>query len=189
VDNNVSKISDLSSFCLQDCMEVQLRLAKQTEIDNQSLQIPVDPTDDGTSHELANLTNHAQTILSSLRTEIPGLVAYLELLEQRIALLSRKLANKDSKKVVELIPVSISEAGISFLWPESINPREWVRIQLVLRPSYESIQSMARVMSCVPQAGVYEINLKFTCMSPANRGTLNRHIFKVQAQRRSAQIC
>jgi predicted nuclease with TOPRIM domain len=120
-----------------------------------------------------------QADLRSIKTKMPELGRYLELLKQQIDILTDKVL-QDEDKFTELEKqVNLSAQGISFTSNEAANTGDIVELHLKLNPGRQKIVVFARVVSCEPvqdEEGAYRIALDFEYIHEADREILVKHV-------------
>lgn len=133
--------------------------------------------------ELHLLEHDAQPLLRQIGERDRTIAAYLKILSKRIELIGRALALQMTDDMGPTVPVTLSEAGLTFSSEAPLPIGSWLALRLLL-PSPTGLSAPVQVVDCRPasSSGEYLIQVSFEQFTEAQRQLLARHIVHKQAQ-------
>jgi c-di-GMP-binding flagellar brake protein YcgR len=126
----------------------------------------------------------SQHLLRQISERDRTLSSYLKTLNKRVDLLSQIVAQTVLGEIGELQPVTLSEGGIEFQYPQPCPAGSHLSVKLVLMPQALGLLLRARVVNCQAQDDHYTIDTEFESITDAQRQLLARYILQKQAQAR-----
>ncbi len=130
----------------------------------------------------------AQHLLRQLNESDRTLAAFLKAQNKRIDLLSQVVAQTILGEIGAPQPVVISEGGVEFSYPHTLEVDTLLSVKLALMPQAHGLLLRARVTHCAAHAeGGFTIGTEFIALPDAQRQLIARYILqKQQSQRRQA---
>lgn len=165
--------------------QIQDRLS----LDYRPTEAPTDQATEETSllfgllGELHLLEHDAQPLLRQISERDRTVAAYLKILSKRIELIGRALAQQVTADMGTMVPVTLSEAGLSFTTDAPLPVGSWLALRLLL-PTSVGLSAPVQVADCRPASpsADYLIQVSFDRFTEAQRQLLARHIVQKQAQ-------
>lgn len=198
-DTTTGSIDDREAFRIDDVMELHYRKAEPAELtdpvfdDNEfGNQINILSQFARIDHESANTLHH----ISERQAEVAD---YLRIINQKMIMLAKSIVDQDPTVNLDVEQeVNVSELGLAFYTDHPYEKDDMLRLQMVLRPHYHSLNCFAHVVKIKPvlesdsdydEKRPYFIAIEFKMMSPMDQQILARHIFQKQSEdrRRKAQ--
>lgn len=133
--------------------------------------------------ELQLLDHESQHLLRQIGERDRVLAACLRTFGKRLDLLGEAVALQLTENMGEPVPVTLSEAGLTFPAARPLMPGQWLCLKLLLSAS-SGIATVAQIVDCVRDStsGDYLIQVSFLHDSDAQRQLLARYIVQKQAQ-------
>jgi hypothetical protein len=133
----------------------------------------------------------SQHLLRQVSETDRTLANFLKAQNKRIDLLSQVVAQTLLTRIGEPQPVTLSEGGITFTYPERLEPETPLSIKMALMPQALGLLLRARVVHCIDNAahdGPFEIGTEFVAIADSQRQLLARYILqRQQVERRLAR--
>ena len=135
--------------------------------------------------ELSVLDFEAQHLLRQIGDQNRPLAAFLQVLDKRVDLIGKAMAQSICAEFGNLQSVILSEGGLGFRQAEALAIDSRLALRLLLMPHALGLLLKARVVHMQRlEDGQYEIGTEFEALTDAQRQLLARHILQKQAQAR-----
>ena len=166
-------------FRVNDEAELSFRVMDNADIENWQQHQQT-----GSAAELAKLENEIGVALSHLKSQSPQGGKLLELLNQKINLVSRnEVAALQLDEEGQLQRVNLSACGIAFHTEQSVASNQQLLIQLKLKPSNITLTMSGRVVdSQARENGSSLLRVEFNELDSSNQDLLVQHMFQVQSR-------
>ncbi|MBV1881796.1 MAG: DUF4241 domain-containing protein [Pseudomonadales bacterium] len=136
--------------------------------------------------QLLQLDNQFQVVLQRLNDWNANVGEALELLNQKIMVLSEHLSDESEKDTVLAREVSLSACGVGFPAEEKMNLGDHIGLELVLRPIHLRIVTTGRVVGCDPlddgEDLPYFIRTDLVGVSAEDQESLIQHVIRRESQ-------
>jgi len=151
-------------------------------------------------YALHALEQDTQATIKILKDNTPELIPIIKIINQKFDLLSNILECMIDEKYEEAVTqkVNLSHDGLAFIVNEHINPGSFLKITLLLKPSYRDIETYAKVVYCNPlpessnsavsKAHSYRLALTFVSMTHVDNQAFSRHLMLLQTNARKKQL-
>ena len=133
--------------------------------------------------QLRELSHQGNHLLAGIRKHHSDIGHYLSLLDRKLELLTQMVADLAmGGTVTPSHRVKLGPEGIEFTTPEPLNSGTLLRLRLILFPSHQCLQLLARVMRCEvqPSAG-HLVELQFEQVEELQQDALIRHLLEKQS--------
>lgn len=133
--------------------------------------------------ELQLLDHESQHLLRQIGERDRALAACLRNFGKRLDLLGEAVALQLTGNMGEPVPVTLSQAGLTFQAVSPLQPGQWLSLRLLLSAA-SGVATVAQIADCVrdPASGQYAIQVSFHHDNDAQRHLLGRYIVQKQAQ-------
>lgn len=133
--------------------------------------------------ELQLMEHESQHLLRQIGERDRILAACLKTFSKRIDLLGQAVTLQLATDLGNPVPVTLSEAGLSFISPAPLPPGQWLSLRLLLSPT-SGVATTAQIAHCAADttSGQYAIQVSFHHSTDAQRQLLARYIVHKQAQ-------
>ena len=130
------------------------------------------------------LDYESQHLLRQISERDRALAQYLKIINKRIDLLGRSVAQELTADLGAPRQVTLSEGGVDFDHPAPFPEDSWLAVRMVLLPAPLGLVMPARVTRCesTQTPGTWRIAVNFDVINDAQRQLLARHILQKQAQ-------
>jgi predicted nuclease with TOPRIM domain len=166
-------------FRIDDIVNLKAEVIEEAEVENRLQRFWEDQHEFSLRNEFNYKLEQHQADLKHIKTKIPELGRYLEILQQQIDVLTDRLL-ADEDKFTELEKqVNLSAQGISFFTDQAANHDDVVELHIKLNPGRQKIVVFARVVSCKEtddERGRYAVALDFEHIHEADREILVKHV-------------
>lgn len=166
-------------FRVNDEAEISFKV-----MDDSDLQTWQQHQQTGSAAELAKLENEIGVALSHLKSQSPQVGKLLELINQKINLVSRnEVAALQLDDEGELQRINLSACGIAFQTDQAVAANQQLLIQLKLKPSNITLTMSGRVVdSKSNNQGANLLRVEFDELDSSNQDLLVQHMFQVQSR-------
>jgi len=166
-------------FRVNDEAEISFRIMDEADLENWQQHQQT-----GSAAELAKLETEIGVALSHLKSQSPQVGKLLELLNQKINLVSRnEVAALQLDDQGELQRVNLSACGIAFQSKQPVPFDKQLLIQLKLKPSNITLTMSGRVVDSQPKDnGTNLLRVEFNELDSSNQDLLVQHMFQVQSR-------
>ena len=137
----------------------------------------------GLLSQFQQLDNDSHSILEHIRKENLPVADYLDMLNQKINLLSQQmLANEAvSANDTESGRIDLSQGGIGFTTSHPIGIESWIAVKLVFLPTYIGLLTYAQVTrNQLQEDGSYLIGARFHQINEEQERILSRQVMQTQ---------
>ncbi|MEO5342068.1 MAG: PilZ domain-containing protein [Gammaproteobacteria bacterium SHHR-1] len=138
--------------------------------------------------EIMALRTEAAPLMRQISSQSADIANYLSSLDQRLELLARTVAARDSD-LTEHPPrdCNLSASGIAIGVDQPLQAGEMLEVSLLLLPSYAGVRAIAEVVDCTPSTAqqteaAYQLRLNFSHMREKDRDLLIKHIIQRQGE-------
>jgi len=166
-------------FRVNDEAEISFRV-----MDDQDVDAWQQHQETGTAAELAKLENEIGVALSHLKSQSPQVGKLLELMNQKINLVSRnEMSALQLDDQGELQRINLSACGIAFHTDQPLTAEQQLLIQLKLKPSNIGLTMSGRVVNSKTHSdGSQLVRVEFNELDSSNQDLLMQHMFQVQSR-------
>lgn len=127
--------------------------------------------------------NDTNPILENIRESNSGVAEYLEMLNQKVNLLSQQILSHEAVAAhdSESGQIDLSQGGIGFNAPINIGVETWVALKLVFLPSYTGLVTYAQVTRTqLLEDGNYLIGARFHQLNNEQHKIIARQVMQTQ---------
>jgi hypothetical protein len=133
--------------------------------------------------QFQQLDNDSRMVFEQIQQENQTLASYLQMLNQKMNLLSQQMLANDAVSAhdSESGLIDLSQGGMGFYTTEPIGIENWLAIKLVFLPDYAGFLSYAQVTRNQRQTnGSYLIGVRFHQLNEEQERILARQVLKSQ---------
>lgn len=137
----------------------------------------------GLFSQFQQLDNDLHSTLEIIRQDHLGIADYLDMLNQKMNLLSQQLISNDAVAVNDSDSglIDLSQGGIGFESPTPLGVESWIALKLVFLPAYTGILTYAQVTRNQLQSdGQYLIGARFHQLNDEQQRMLARQVMQAQ---------
>lgn len=141
----------------------------------------------GLFSQFQQLDNDMYATLDIIRKENLAIANYLDMLNQKMNLLSQEMLSHEAVSVndSESGRIDLSQGGIGFESSKPLGIESWIAVKLVFLPSYTGLLSYAQVTRNQPQAdGTYAIGARFHQLNEEQYRLLARQVMQAQVMQK-----
>lgn len=133
---------------------------------------------------LMGMDAQAKTVISRVREIMPDVGQALDVLNNKLNLLTRAVSQHDQELSLEdTQPVNLSGSGMAYCSDEPLENGNFVELELTLFPSYHYIVTYAKVVHSEPaDEGRQRISVEFYQLREEDREVLMQHIFRREGE-------
>ncbi|WP_432695371.1 PilZ domain-containing protein [Marinobacterium sp. YM272] len=139
--------------------------------------------------QLAEIDSESQHLIYKIGESTPHLASYLQQLNKKVDLIARTIAGSElDLESSQLQTINLSEGGLSFIAPESMETEGFLALKLVFPDNGLGLLLYAEVQRCAKVDGGHEIGVAFLRMPESCRTLLARLVLEAQARDRQEQL-
>lgn len=144
----------------------------------------------GLFSQFQQLDNDLHSTLEIIRQDNLGIADYLDMLNQKMNLLSQQLISNEavSTNDSESGRIDLSQGGIGFDSPLSLGIESWVAVKLVFLPAYTGLLTYAQITrNQIQSDGSYLIGARFHQLNEEQQRLLARQVMQAQLMEKRQQ--
>ncbi len=166
-------------FRIEDIVGLRTEVIDPEMIDDRLNNFWKNQQEFSVSNEFNYKLEQNQAELQHIKSRMPEVGRYLEMLQEQLEIVTSKLLKDDDRFSDLETQVNLSAQGISFYSNGSVKKGDIIEMHLNLIPEQQQIVILAKVVNCEKvdhQQQKYKISLNFEYIHEADRELLVKHV-------------